>query len=97
VLELVALGHLLWHALSFLSFWVPHVLGIDTQLSPFYDFWSGFAASGAAWLAIAFAWYSLRIELAALKLETQLLTMELEKARGEVEAMHDPSPVVPRP
>lgn len=73
----------MYEVLRLLTYWLPHILGIDTQQSWFYDFWSGFAASGAAWLAIIFAYYTLRIELKALKLETQLLSYELEKAREE--------------
>lgn len=64
---------------------VLHVLGIDTQQSDWYDFWSGFGASGAAWLAIMFAWYSLRIELRAMRLETELLSHELARAKKETE------------
>ena len=69
------MGHWL-HLLS-------HALGIDTQRSHEYDFWSGFAASGAAWVAILFAWFTLRIELRALRLETKLLARELEQVSDE--------------
>lgn len=60
--------------------WLEHILGIDTQLSPFYDFWSGFGAAAGTWLGIGLAWFALRIELRALKLETELLRRELDRA-----------------
>lgn len=34
--------------------WILHVTGIDTQASPFYDFWSGFGAC-MAWIGTAVA------------------------------------------
>lgn len=63
------------------AYWLLHVTGIDTQQSYFYDFWSGIAASGAAWAAIFVAWWTMRIELRALKLESQVLALELERLK----------------
>lgn len=36
--------------------WVLHVLGIDTQQSYFYDWWSGFGTQIAP-ICLAIAWY----------------------------------------
>lgn len=37
--------------------WLAHVLGIDTQQSYFYDFWSGVATQGALLIAAVGAYH----------------------------------------
>jgi hypothetical protein len=66
---------------------ISHFLGIDTQQSPYYDFWSGFAASGAAWIAILVAWFVFRAEqrLERISLDLERRSIELEERLLDLE------------
>jgi len=39
-----------------IAHWFLHITGIDTQQSPFYDFWSGFGTQISPLVAV-FIWY----------------------------------------
>lgn len=43
--------------------WLVHVLGIDTQQSPYYDFWSGFATQ----TSVVVAYVALRWEIRKIR------------------------------
>lgn len=66
-----------------------HWLGLDTQQSPYYDFWSGFGAALAGWVgvAIGFAglalgWIGLRAELTALREQHAAVEREIREHRA---------------
>jgi ABC-type nickel/cobalt efflux system permease component RcnA len=68
---------------------VLHMTGIDTQQSPFYDFWSGIAPALVGAAAVWLAWRSLRLELTLLKSEHQAIRRELQEHRAAREDDYD--------
>lgn len=73
-----------------LDWWIRHLLGIDSQQTAFYMFWSGPGPCFVGMITVLLGYYAIRLELRALKLEAQLLQRELAEHREEVEG-EDPA------
>lgn len=79
------------HAAHGVDWWVRHVLGIDSQQTAFYMFWSGPGPCIVGLAGVALAWWAIRIALSSLRIENEQLSWELEQAQKQLEAQEDES------